>query len=170
MLPLVAPSGSIRTYDLRRTKFTPNLYGSAHSVSHVLIGGRKMAKILIVDDDPDIVESLKVVLEDKGHKVVSASDGSKGLKAVEKENPDLIILDVMMESRDKGFDVAREIRKNEKHKATPILMLTAIEGKTGLSFKDEAGDESWLPVDDYVEKPIKPDDLIARVEKLLKKR
>jgi DNA-binding response OmpR family regulator len=129
-----------------------------------------MAKILIVDDDQDIVESLKVVLEDKGYKVVSAPDGSKGLKAVERENPDLIILDVMMESGDKGFDVAREIKENKKSAAIPILMLTAIEEKTGVSFKNEAGNENWLPVDDYAEKPIKPDDLIARVEKLLKKR
>ncbi|MFH1753966.1 MAG: response regulator [Candidatus Omnitrophota bacterium] len=127
-----------------------------------------MAKILIVDDDPDIRESMKIVLESKGHEIITASSGKEGLRVAREENPDLIILDVMMESGDSGFEVARELRKDEKHKDTPIMMVTAIEEKTGMGFKKEAGDEAWLPVNDYVEKPLKPQDLIARVEKLLK--
>ena len=129
-----------------------------------------MAKILIIDDDPDIRESLKVVLENKGHKVVSASNGQEGLEVTEKEDPDLIILDIMMETGDSGFDVARRIKNDKKRKNVPILMLTAIEEKTGLSFKKEAGDDVWLPVDAYVEKPIAPEDLVAKVEALLKKK
>lgn len=127
-----------------------------------------MAKILIVDDDPDIIESMKVVLESKGHEVISAPSGKKGLAEARKNNLDLIILDVMMETGDSGFTVARELRKDKKYKDTPILMLTAIEEKTGMGFKKEAGDKTWLPVTDYVEKPLKPEDLLARVEKLLK--
>jgi len=129
-----------------------------------------MAKILIIDDDPDIRESLKVVLENKGHKVVSASNGQEGLEVTEKEDPDLIILDIMMEAGDSGFDVARRIKNDKKRKNVPILMLTAIEEKTGLSFKKEAGDGVWLPVDAYVEKPIAPEDLVAKVAALLKKK
>lgn len=129
-----------------------------------------MAKVLIIDDDVDIVESMKVVLESKEHKVVSAFSGDEGLKKAKKDKPDLVILDVMMETGDKGFDIAREFKKDENLKDIPILMLTAIKEKSGLDFKKEAGDEIWLPVDDYVDKPLKPDELISKVETLLKKR
>lgn len=126
-----------------------------------------MAKILIIDDDPDIVEAMKVVLESKNHRVAIAINGEEGLKKIRLDSPDLIILDVMMETGDKGFEVARDIKKEEKYKAIPILMLTAIKGKTGLDFKNEAGDETWLPVDDYIDKPLKPKELLTRVETLL---
>ena len=127
-----------------------------------------MPKILIIDDDPDISEAIKVVLETKNYKVDNAGSGEEGLKKVKLDKPDLIILDVMMETGDKGFDVARDLKNNPDYKNIPILMLTAIKEKTGLDFKNEAGDEAWLPVDDYAEKPLRPDQLIAKVEKLLK--
>ena len=127
-----------------------------------------MPKILIIDDDPDISEAIKVVLETKNYKVENAGSGEEGLKKVKLDKPDLIILDVMMETGDKGFDVARDLKNNPDYKNIPILMLTAIKEKTGLDFKNEAGDEAWLPVDDYAEKPLRPDQLIAKVEKLLK--
>mgnify|MGYP001581271906 CR=1 FL=1 len=127
-----------------------------------------MAKILIIDDDPDIVEAMRVVLESKNHMVSITKSGEEGLKEANLNKPDLIILDVMMETMNKGFDVARELKKSQKHKDTPILMLTAIRESTGLDFKNEAGDEDWLPVDDYMEKPLKPQELISKVESLLK--
>jgi CheY-like chemotaxis protein len=128
-----------------------------------------MAKILIIDDDPDIVEGMKVVLESKNHQVAAASTGEDGLKKAKKQSPELIILDIMMETRDKGFDVARQLKRDNKLKNVPILMLTAIKDKMGLDFKKESGDETWLPVDDYVDKPLKPDELISKVEGLLKR-
>lgn len=127
-----------------------------------------MARILIIDDDPDVVEAMRVVLESKNHKVISAKSGAEGLKKVKLEKPELILLDVMMETMDKGFDVAREIKNDEDTKNIPILMLTAIKDKIGLDFRKEAGDETWLPVNDYVEKPLKPQELLEKVEKLLK--
>lgn len=129
-----------------------------------------MAKILIVDDDPDVVESMKVVLESKGYEVISASSGKEGLNKTKQDKPDLIILDIMMESGDRGFDVCRELKKDKEYKDIPILMLTAIKERTGFDFKKEAGDEVWLPVDDYVDKPLKPDELVSKVDSLLKKR
>ncbi len=129
-----------------------------------------MAKILIIDDDPDISEAMRVVLESKNYQVINALSGQAGLKQAKTEKPDLIILDVMMETSDKGFDVARDLKKEKDCKEIPILMLTAIKEKTGLSFNAEAGDETWLPVDDYVEKPLKPEELISKVESLLKKK
>src|SRR3989338_1222836 len=129
-----------------------------------------MPKILIIDDDPDIVEAMKVVLEIKNYGVILAKSGEEGLKEARQSKPDLIILDVMMESMDKGFDVARAVKKDKDYKDIPILMLTAIKEKTGLGFEKEAGDADWLPVDDYCEKPLKADVLISKVKALLGKR
>lgn len=129
-----------------------------------------MGKILIIDDDPDIVEAMKVVLESRNYQVRIARTGEEGLREVRQDKPELIILDVMMETGDKGFEVAREIKWDPAYEDVPILMLTAIKEKTGLDFGKEAGDEHWLPVDDYCDKPLHPDELIAKVEALLKKR
>jgi len=126
-----------------------------------------MKKILIIDDDPDITEAMKVVLESRKYQVVTAISGEEGLKAIKAKNPDLIILDVMMETGDKGFDVARALKGDKTTSKIPILMLTAIKDKMGLDFKNEAGDEKWLPVDAYLDKPMKPEALLAKVEELL---
>lgn len=128
----------------------------------------KDVKVLIVDDDPDLVEAMKVVLESKHYHVVTAASGEEGLERVKSERPDLIILDVMMESRGTGFEVSRTIRADGVSKNVPILMLTAVKEQTGAGFAKQAGDETWLPVDAYVEKPLKPDELLAKVEELLR--
>ncbi len=125
---------------------------------------------LIIDDDPDIVEGMKVVLESKNYTVRHAKSGEEGLKSAKGSAPDLIILDVMMESMSKGFEVARDLKKDKCCKDIPILMLTAIKDRTGFSFENEAGDPDWLPVDDYCDKPLHPEKLLSKVEKLLKKK
>ena len=128
-----------------------------------------MAKILLIDDDPDLVMSMKLVLESKGYQVDSASNGDEGLKKAAQSIPDVIILDIMMENKDEGFDVARAIRKQKRLKNIPILVVTSMKGKTGFDFKKEAGNDAWLPVDDYCDKPLKPQELLDKVQKLLKK-
>ena len=75
-----------------------------------------------------------------------------------------------METGDRGFEVARQLKKDKDLEKAPILMLTAIKEKTGLDFQKEAGDGAWLPVDDYCDKPLKPEQLTSKVEKLLKKK
>lgn len=127
-----------------------------------------MAKILIIDDDPEFIDILKIVIEREQHQVVTAFNGEEGLQKVETENPDLIILDVMMETEDKGFEVARELKQNSNYKNIPILMITGIEEKCNLDFKSEAGDEIWLPVDSYIDKTSKLDNIIFKVRELLK--
>lgn len=129
-----------------------------------------MPRVLIIDDDPDIVESMKVVLESEKFVVDVAATGEEGLRKARLEKPDLIILDIMMETGDKGFEVARVLKKDEDYKAIPILMLTAIREKRGLDFTKEAGDDTWLPVDDYCDKPLKPEELIAKVNGLLNQK
>lgn len=128
-----------------------------------------MPRILIIDDDLDLVEAMKVILESRKYQVEAAGNGEEGLKKAKESKPDLVILDVMMESMDKGFEVAKDLKKEQGLNLIPILMLTAIKERTGLGFAKEAGDPDWLPVDDYCEKPLKPDELIRKVDSLLKK-
>lgn len=127
-----------------------------------------MAKILIIDDDPDIVEAMKIILESCKHEVIVAKNGEQGLKAAAKGKYGLIILDVMMETMSKGFEVARVLRTDPATKDVPILLLTAIKGSTGLDFSDVAGDKDWLPVNAFLEKPLKANELLVKVESLLK--
>ena len=127
-------------------------------------------KILIIDDDPDITEAMTVVLENRGYEVRSAQDGTQGMEQLKKARPDLIILDVMMPTSQEGFDFSRELKGNPKYKNIPILMLTAVKQKTGLDFKAEAGDQAWLPVEEFLDKPVKPDVLLDKVEDLLSAR
>lgn len=126
-------------------------------------------RILIIDDDPDITEAMRVILENKDYEVDSALDGTEGMKRINDSKPDLIILDVMMHTAEEGFDLSRSLKQNPQYKEIPILMLTAVKQKTGLDFKSEAGDDTWLPVEDFLDKPVKPDVLLERVDSLLHK-
>ncbi len=125
------------------------------------------SSILIIDDDPDITEAMTVILTNRGYEVRTAEDGSRGMERLKEAKPDLIILDVMMRTSQEGFELSRELKHNKKYKDIPILMLTGVKQKTGLDFKSTAGDESWLPVEEYLDKPVKPDVLLAKVEDLL---
>lgn len=128
------------------------------------------ATILIVDDDPDITEAMKVVLEHKNYIVKSAENVRQAMESLKKKLPDLMILDVMMETPQDGFDLARQLKQDEKYKNIPILMLTGVQEKMGIDFKSAAGDETWLPVEEYLSKPVKPDVLLKKIEGLLKKQ
>jgi len=130
-----------------------------------MAGGR----VLIIDDDPDITAAMAVVLEGRGHEVSSARDGTEGMERLQQARPDLIILDVMMRTSQEGFDLARKLKQSPLYKDIPILMLTAVKHKTGFDFKTEVGDQSWLPVEEFLDKPVKPDVLVEKVESLLRK-
>lgn len=121
-----------------------------------------MAKILVVDDDPDTVDAIRMVLEKAGHQVESANTRADGMAGL-LEKPDLVILDVMMEEQDDGIALAQEARK--KGFKSPILMLTSISKVTGYRF---GKDEEIVPVDVFEEKPIDPKALLAKVEGLLR--
>ena len=126
-------------------------------------------KILIIDDDPDVVLALRMPLESAGYEVSDAHSQESGLKAVDQIKPDLIILDVMMDTHTAGFQLAQKLHgpaAKEAHKAIPILMLTAVHQTTPLRFSP---DEDYLPVDGFIEKPIDPKRLIAEIKKLLQK-
>jgi CheY-like chemotaxis protein len=129
-----------------------------------------MAKILIIDDDPDIVLAVKMCLEGEGHTLIAAENGQQGIELVKSERPELIILDVMMETRTSGFQVALKLRNPDPtseyaaYKNIPILMLTAIHSTTPLRFEPEV---DYLPVELFVDKPIDPEDLVSKVNYLL---
>lgn len=122
-----------------------------------------MALIAIIDDDLDIIEASQLVLKSNGFEVVTANNPDDGYKLVKENSPDLIILDVMMDEPDDGFFLAQKLRK--ENVKTPILMYTSVSKTTGYDF--DKGD--MVPVDEFVEKPISPEELIEKVNKLLNK-
>jgi CheY-like chemotaxis protein len=129
-----------------------------------------MAKILVIDDDPDIVLSVRTTLETAGHQVIDAPNGREGLEKIRADTPDLIILDVMMDTSTEGFQLALRLRNPDptsdlaEFGRIPILMLTAIHSTTPLRFEP---DIDYLPVELFVDKPIDPDDLLKKVEWVL---
>lgn len=125
------------------------------------------SRILIIDDDQDLTSALQTVLETNQYSVRVANNPDEGMEKLNAEKPDLIILDVMMNTWQDGFDMARNLKKDDQFKAIPILMLTGVEDKTGLEFKSEAGDEEWLPVEAFLDKPVEPATLLGEVKKLL---
>ena len=126
-----------------------------------------MAKILIVDDDHELIDATTAVLEDHGHKVVSANCGTDGYNLAKVELPDLILLDVMMEHDSAGFEIARAIHDNEVTKSIPVIILTGVRKAKNLPFKFDP-DEDWLPVKAVLEKPVSPEMLLESVDRALK--
>ena len=127
-------------------------------------------KILTVDDDPDILDALTMILESKGYHVVTARNGVEVLAQVEAEKPDLMILDLLMPKMD-GFTVYKKLQEPKwaKYRGMPILILTSVrEEASRRRYELETGQE--LGVDDYIEKPFSPDILLERVEKLIKNK
>jgi len=123
------------------------------------------AKILLVDDDQDFVEATKLVLESKPYEVVVAYNGDEGLAKARRDNPDLIILDIIMPIKD-GFNAAEELKKDSELSKIPVLMLTSFSQKVGETTLS-VSQGLTLDTEDYVDKPVSPEELLRRVEKLL---
>ena len=125
--------------------------------------------ILIIDDDRDLVDSMRIILESKAYEVRAAYNGKEGYAELERKIPDLIILDVMMSTDTEGFDLAYKLQRSPQYKKIPILMLTSFPQKMveqgPESFQHILG-EDW-PVTMFFEKPIQPEKLLASVEQLL---
>jgi CheY-like chemotaxis protein len=125
-----------------------------------------MKNILIVDDDRDVFESMKIVLEAEGYRVDWATNGSEALQKAKASKPDLMILDVMMNSDDEGFQVTYKMKQDGDLSCIPIVMVTSVGSRTGFSF-DRARDEDFLPVNEFLEKPVDPRVLIDKVRENL---
>lgn len=128
------------------------------------------ASILIIDDDPDSVKATQAILEDRKYKVRSACDAVEGLARLEEEGADVIILDVMMRECAEGFVFARRIKKENRFSKIPILMLTGMQDATGFYFPVAPIHRKFLPVDEYLEKPVEPEVLLETIERQLARR
>ncbi len=134
--------------------------------------GKNRAKILVIDDDPDFIEAVTPILESAPYEVITAPNAEKGKEKIFEENPDLILLDIMMDSLFDGFSLCHSIKKDNEYKDfkhTPIIFVSAVKDKTGSRFQFRDQDYGLAQPDDYIDKPVKPKDLIARIEKLLAK-
>ncbi|MBN2413950.1 response regulator [candidate division KSB1 bacterium] len=129
-------------------------------------------KILIIDDNADLRENYRTILESHGFKVIEAENGVEGLQKVKQDTPDLIILDVMMNDLTEGFHVAQTLRSKStdseynEYKNIPIMILSSIHKKYDFHFDRDVGTE-WLPVDIFLNKPLEPDVLIKKINEIL---
>mgnify|MGYP005844704991 CR=1 FL=1 len=125
-------------------------------------------KVLMIDDDMDFIESVANLLEAKGYNVRWAPNGKEGVKKAKANPPDLILLDVMMTTKDEGFNVARELKEVEDLADTPVIMVSGIRKEMNLPFSFEP-DTTWLPIKQFLEKPVKPNQLLEAVAEHIKK-
>ena len=122
--------------------------------------------ILIIDDDPDFVAAIQRILTTAHYQVASAGSVAEGMKAIAKKRPDLILLDVMMEKYDSGFNMCYDLKHDDRYRDIPILIITAVTEVTGLKFSPET-DGEYLEADDYVQKPISAEALLTKVKHLV---
>ncbi len=127
----------------------------------------KRAKILLIDDDIDFVEATKIVLEKEPYEVVVAYEGAEGLQKAREENPDLILLDIIMPVKD-GFTAAEQLKKDPQLSKIPVIMLTAFSSK-GQETSIPRSRGFTLEAEDYIEKPVAPEELLSRVKRYLKR-
>ncbi len=120
--------------------------------------------VLLVDDDADFVDMNRILLEQNGYAVRVAYSGRQCMAEVGARRPDVIILDMVMESREEGFEVSRELRNSEHTKRIPLIMITSVNDR--IPFRLEP-DRTWLPVDALLEKPVDPQLLLSVVSKAL---
>jgi two-component system alkaline phosphatase synthesis response regulator PhoP len=122
-------------------------------------------KILVVDDDPDLVDATSMILQSKKYDVVTAYDGVEGMEQAIKEKPDLIVLDVMMPQKD-GYTLCKELKADPDLRRIPVLLLTAVVSHISTTrFTQQMGMET--EADDFIDKPVEPQVLVDRIEALL---
>lgn len=129
-------------------------------------------KILVIDDDPDFVDAVTPILQSALYDVISAYNPAEGKEKALSERPDLILLDIMMDSLFDGFSLCHEIKTSkefESMKDTPVIFVSAVKEMTGSRFQFKGEEQGLRGPDDYIDKPVNPDDLIARIQRLLKK-
>lgn len=130
------------------------------------------SKIFVIDDDPDFRKVVSMILEAKSYNVVTAKDPKEAKKLLLTEKPDLVLLDIMMDSIFDGYSLCNEIKNSEEFrelKNTPVIFVSAVKEKVGSRVTFDTSEHGLVGPDDYIDKPIQADDLYARIEKLLNK-
>lgn len=123
-------------------------------------------KILLIDDDVDLIEMNRALLSVMGYEVDFAYNGEEGLDKIRSWQPDLVVLDVMMNSPGEGFEVARRIKTDQSLCAIPVVMLSAVNNESGLSLR-VGPDRQWNPVDAFIDKPVRKEQLLKTIRNLL---
>src|SRR4030067_1400537 len=134
--------------------------------------GRSKGKILVIDDDPDYLKITSVILKANNYSVVTANNPQEGKEKLFKEKPNLILLDIMMDSPFDGFSLCHMIKTSkeyEKFKDIPVIFISAVKERIGTRLTFDPREQGLMEPDDYIDKPVQPDDLIARIGALLKK-
>jgi len=124
--------------------------------------------LLIVDDDQDFLEATEMLLDAAGYHVITASSSAAALEAVEKETPDLILLDLMMERADSGFALAHKFRRTPGMADVPIIMVTGVTEHLGYRYSlDSPQERAWIQANVFLEKPLRPEDLLGHIRMVL---
>jgi CheY-like chemotaxis protein len=123
--------------------------------------------VIVIDDDPDVLEATKVTLEGSGYAAVTAMSGPEGLSRIRQGGIDCIILDVMMAKETEGFHIAQDLKADSKTAKIPIIMMTSVSKKTGFEFSP-ATDKDFMPVEVFLEKPVDPKKLVQTVASVIK--
>ena len=124
-----------------------------------------MAKILVVDDDPDFVEITRMVLEKHGYDVMAAANGAEALATMRREKPDLVLLDIMMTTLLDGLSVSEEMQADPELKDLPVIMVSSI---TDTRYAAVFPTEEYVHMDAWISKPVDPDDLLKKVARCLR--
>lgn len=124
-----------------------------------------MARILVVDDDPDFVEVTRMVLEANGYEVASAADGKEALAKMRHDRPDLVLLDIMMAHILEGLEVSKEMQAEAGLKKIPIIMVSSI---TDSPHSGEFPTDEYIPMDAWISKPVQPANLLEKVKSCLR--
>ena len=135
-------------------------------------GNNQHSKILVIDDDHDFLKSMKAILESSSYQFVSADDPKDGMEKVKSENPDLILLDIMMDSLFDGFSMCHTLKTSKEYRTyhdIPIIFVSAVKEVAGSRFAFDPSSQGMVGPNDYIDKPVEPSDLLARIEKLLGK-
>jgi len=127
----------------------------------------KKKTVIVIDDDPDILEATRVILEGAGYAVETALTGKDGLDRIRRGGIDCVLLDVMMARDTEGFQIAQDLRADAKTANLPIVLLTNVSQKTGFEFSPET-DKDYMPVEAFLEKPVDPKRLIETIRSVMK--
>ena len=125
-------------------------------------------KILLIDNDTNFLNTTKVYLEQNGYAIIVAHSSKQALDKAQFEQPALIVVELMLEKHDTGFSIAKRVKANPSLNGTKILMVSSAKEKTGTEFTQQL-DGYWMKTDDYIDKPVTQEDLLSRIQALLKK-
>jgi CheY-like chemotaxis protein len=128
--------------------------------------GGGMKKVLIIEDDTDLREVMSTILSGK-YDIREAGSREEGYKMMVDSIPDLVVLDVMMETPDSGLDMCREMKQDDRYKNIKILMVTNLDNEYQINFESDAGDPDWLPVDGYIIKPVESKIFLKKISDLI---